>query len=170
MYLHQLSPEETPSGLLTVNCPRLYPEMLHVEGHSWEDGLATREQLQFSYKCIAWHFLVYDRHKSDEFASFLEKKNAKKAQGVKVHSTFDIFGKKLNARKKQRYDKDEKEAMAKRGRRLWECSHMKIKFLRSLFNSFIWDKQTAEKKITMSVSALLCFNMQAKIGIALHNV
>ena len=58
LYLYQLSPEETTSRLLTVNCPGLYPKVLHVEGHSREDGMATREQLQFCFKCITWQCLV----------------------------------------------------------------------------------------------------------------
>lgn len=49
LYLRQLPPEETTSRLLTVNCPGLYPKVLHVEGHRWEDGLASRKPQQFSF-------------------------------------------------------------------------------------------------------------------------
>lgn len=42
-YLHQLSPEEASFGLLIVNCPGFYPEVLHVEDHRWKDGLAEEE-------------------------------------------------------------------------------------------------------------------------------
>lgn len=42
-YLDQLSPEEASPRLLTVDRPGFNPEVLHVEGHRCEDGLAVGE-------------------------------------------------------------------------------------------------------------------------------
>lgn len=137
-----MSPEEPPSGLLTVNGPGLYPEVLHVKGHSGEDGLATREQLQVSHNCTACHFLAYFRHKGDVVASFLQLKLGLRGNGV-VEKAAGILNmshlQKERSSSRCRGDSKDRtrpeEKLRRKGGGAFDYAHTSSQFLRSLVSS-----------------------------------